>query len=316
MADSLESRLSFILDGQQHCDHFLTPLADPRGKDVLVVGVGAGTEMLWCLRGGARHVTGIDILEQTPDALEAAAERLGISIAGKYAIEQLAIEDAARLGRRFDLVVSNNVFEHIGDLEAAFRACAALVVPATGRIAIFTDPLYHSSAGSHLQLEPWEHIWGDREATRRRLLAAGSAPAALERMTLDRYLSDEITLNGMRLGDLVAAVGRSGLAILNLKIVRDRSIPRLGEFRARMPDISATDLAIEGIGIELAQIESGEVGESMPSTEEALLARRFAELESEIARLHSLLRAVEASTSFRLGRRLTAPLRWIRDRLG
>src|SRR5262245_20166996 len=67
--DSDDDRLRFILAGQEHCDHFLTPLAAPAGRRVLVVGAGAGTEMLWCLRHGAREVVGIDVLEQSPRAL-------------------------------------------------------------------------------------------------------------------------------------------------------------------------------------------------------------------------------------------------------
>jgi len=149
-ADSEDQRLAFILEGQQHCDHFLTPIADPAGKRVLVAGSGAGTEMLWCLRHGAREVVGVDVAPQTADALTAACLQLNLD--GRFSMMQVAIEDATSVGRRFDLVLSNNVFEHVGDLPRALGACAELV-ERDGRIAIFTDPLFYSSAGSHLPHE-------------------------------------------------------------------------------------------------------------------------------------------------------------------
>src|SRR5436305_5147623 len=108
-ADSDEERLGFILAAQEHCDHFLTPIADPAGKRVLVVGAGAGTEMLWCLRRGAREVLGLDVVPQSPAALTAAVARLGLppGETPSFSILRLGIEEADSLGRRFDLILSN-----------------------------------------------------------------------------------------------------------------------------------------------------------------------------------------------------------------
>src|SRR5436305_592566 len=214
-ADSDEERLGFILAAQEHCDHFLTPIANPAGKSVLVVGAGAGTEMLWCLRHGAREVLGLDVVPQSPNALAAAVERLGLGapeIPGSspcFSILQLGIEEADALGRRFDLVLSNNVFEHLPHLDRAFEVCARLVEPYRGRIAIFTDPLYYSSAGSHLPVEPWEHLWGEPEGVRERLLAGGGGLGAghpLRSMDLGTYLHEEISLNRTRLRDFLDGI--------------------------------------------------------------------------------------------------------------
>jgi hypothetical protein len=322
MADSDQHRLEFVLSGQQHCDHFLTPIADPRGKSVLVVGVGAGTEMLWCLRHGAREVVGIDILEQSPTALLAAARELGLDVEGRFRFLRMPIEKVESLDRRFDLVLSNNVFEHLLDLEGALAACAGLVEPDRGRIAIFTDPLFYSSSGSHLTHQPWEHIWGDAESVREKVLSSGPPDHSLRSMSLDQYLFNEITLNRMRLGDLIDAVSKSGLTILNIKLVRDRNLNRLTEYRSKMAKVSATDLGIEGIGLELARLEASTSDDGpMYSTEEGVLAQRFAELDARIRDLErtiadreALICSVEASVSFRLGRRLTAPFRWLRER--
>lgn len=345
-AEEDAERLRFILEGQRHCDHFLAPLADPRGKSVLVVGAGAGTEMLWCLRQGAREVVGIDILVQRPAALARAVEEMGIRPAPPFSILPLCIEDAHTLGRRFDLVLSNNVFEHLGDLPRAFEVCASLVEPGTGRVAIFTDPLYYSSAGSHLPVEPWEHLWGAAGPLRQRLLGGLPAWHALHRLDLPEYLFSEISLNRMRLGDLLEAVRASGLVILNLHLHRDRHLQdlpaSLGRLEAvcREEKVTLTDLAVEGIAIELMRLGESPLAEPPVSTEEVReayyrgglehrnhdLERRSRELEEalrgereetkralhEVANLRRTLVSVEMSWSFRLGRLLTAPARWLR----
>lgn len=340
MPDSYAQRVQFILDGQQHCDHFLTPLADPAGKSVLVLGSGSGTEMLYCLRLGAREVVGIDISEQTPAALIGAAESLGLDVRGRFSMHRLPIEKAPTLERQFELILSNNVLEHVSDITNALRVCARMVKPGGGRVAIFTDPLYYSSLGSHLPVQPWEHLWGEPEKTRAACLAAlpgNHAHHALQLMTLKEYLFEEITLNRMTIRDLVDAVVKSGLQILNMRLVRDRHTSLIPQYRERIKDVSATDLSIEGVGLELFSIAEGTEAGSIVSREEALNAQRIGELEWEVetreAAIEShlaaikrleielterdkLIRSVEGSISFRLGRALTRPLRAIRGRRG
>lgn len=358
ISDSDAVRRAFLLAGQEHCDHYLTSIADPAGKSVLVAGAGAGTEMLWCLRHGAREVVGLDIAPQSPEALEAAIADLGITDPAPHSIRRLAIEDAGGgvLGRRFDLVLSNNVFEHLPRLERAVAVCAELVEPGSGRVAIFTDPLYYSSTGSHLPIEPWEHLWGEPEAVQARLLGGGLAPGhPLHRLALPDYLDREISLNRMRLGDFLAAVRQAGLVIVDLSIVPDRNLARLGEYGEllRPLGLSTTDLAIEGIAVELMRLEpaGGATPDSRPSGSTprlqsvaerqrarhaaevagelaaerrradeagaALAAERArgAELAAVLAEVQKVLQQVEASASFRLGRLLTSPLRRLRRAL-
>ncbi|HEV2851985.1 MAG TPA: methyltransferase domain-containing protein [Thermoanaerobaculia bacterium] len=343
-------RLRFIREGQLHCDYFLPALADPRGKSVLVVGAGAGTEMLWCLRQGAREVVGIDILVQRPQALARAVEEMGIRPAPPFSILPLRIEEAHTLGRRFDLVLSNNVFEHLGDLRRAFEVCASLVEPGTGRVAIFTDPLYYSSAGSHLPVEPWEHLWAAPEPLRQRVLGAVPPHHALHRLDLPEYLFSEISLNRMRLVDLLEAVRASDLVMLNLRLLRDRRLQDLPAHLDRLEgvrrgeQVAVTDLAVEGIAIELLRLGESPLAEPPVSAEEIHRARQGSQLQEEMERqrreleeplrqareeaartraeslrhqqtaaeLERVLRSVEASWSFRLGRLLTAPARWAR----
>ncbi len=303
-ADSDEERLGYILAAQEHCDHFLTPIADPAGKSVLVVGAGAGTEMLWCLRHGAREVLGLDVVAQSPNALAAAIARLGLPADSRFSILELGIEKASSLGRRFDLVLSNNVFEHLPQLARAFEVCADLVEPYRGRLAIFTDPLYYSSAGSHLPVEPWEHLWGEPDALRERLLAGGpgaglGAGHPLRTMDLDTYLHDEISLNRMRLGDFLEATRKAGLAILNLRLVRDRHLADVFAYRDkcgdRLPGLSDTDLTIEGIAAEMVRLEGPPPPDLPPfyTTEEIVLAAQAQAAYLERTRLQETLEAEE-----------------------
>lgn len=301
-------RLGFVLAGQRQADHFLSPLADPAGRSVLVVGCGAGTDVLWCLRRAAREVVGIDVVEQDRAALEAAAGRLGVD-ARRAELARWPAERAGELGRRFDLVLANNVFEHVGNLPAAFAGCAAAVEPGTGRVAVFSSPLWLSSGGSHLPHAPWEHLWAEPGDLRRRLLASGRlAPGhPLERLDLAAYLDREITLNRARVADWLAAVAASGLAVLHLQALADERLAELPAAVARMRAAGiepppALDLSAAGIALELALPPSSpDPAFAPPSTSDLL---RAAERE-----------AIAGSLSFRLGRALTAPARRLRDLL-
>jgi SAM-dependent methyltransferase len=346
-------RRQFILEGQQHADFYLTPLADPAGKAVLVLGAGAGTDMLWALRQGAREVVGIDVLEQDPAALRATASSLGLD-PGRVSFHCLDIVNAPRLGRRFDLVLSNNVFEHVADLPGAFAACAEVVDPGRGRVAIFSSPLYFSSNGSHLPTEPWEHLWADPEALHERLLAGGQLRPghAIEVLSLADYMNREICLNRARLADYLEAIRRSGLTFLHLSALPDRCLSRLPRYleaiRSRVDpaEVAMADLAVEGFAVELV-LPPREASDSVPVQavsaarldEErrqngTAMARFDAELRQYVADLASareeaaalrrqiaeqtleteaLLARVQASWSFRIGRAVTAPARWLRS---
>lgn len=61
--------------------------------------------------------------------------------------------------RKFDIVLSNNIFEHLPDISQALKACKQMIRQYEGRIAIFVDLLYYSSVGAHISLaDRWEHL--------------------------------------------------------------------------------------------------------------------------------------------------------------
>lgn len=318
-------RLRFILDHQAHCDRYLSPIADPRGKSVLLVGAGAGTEILWCLNRGAERVTAIDVKPQPTTALETALGENPRS--DRWRVLEMGIEHASSLEETFDLVISNNVFEHLPDIPRALEVCRDLARPGSGRIAIFSSPLFYSSSGSHLSHQPWEHLWGDPDELREKLLGSGTLPEyhALTWADLPGFFH-EIGLNRLTLATLFEAVRSAGLVTLEFGIVKDRNLDRLEEFLPRLApvcrtaEISITDLAAEGFWIEMAApadsptdpllslLEARGFGHDLP--------RILAELTSSrerIRELEEVLFQVEKSPSFRLGRLLTAPLRGLRS---
>lgn len=118
-------RLSFIR--QRLIDHFgldargLSPLS---GISVLDIGCGGGLISEPLARMGAK-VTGIEPKEANIRAAIAHAEPQGLAIAYRVAtVEELVAE-----GALFDSVVCLEVVEHVPDVAAFLRTCAALVRP-------------------------------------------------------------------------------------------------------------------------------------------------------------------------------------------
>jgi hypothetical protein len=97
--------------------------------------------------------------------------------------------------------------------------------------------------------------------------------------------------------------------------------------------VAITDLALEGLGLELMKLGASSLDAPPVSTEEARIGLRLYGLEQRCAasegalaearresashqqtaaELRRVLDSVEASWSFRLGRALTSPARWLR----
>ncbi|MFP5262435.1 MAG: class I SAM-dependent methyltransferase [Blastocatellia bacterium] len=108
-----------------------------RGKRVLEVGCGTGTDLLQFARGGA-HVTGVDL---TPRGIEIARRRFEVyGCAGQF-----AIGDAESLGfpdESFDAVYSFGVLHHTPDTERAIGE-AHRVLRRGGRAVVM---IYHRSS--------------------------------------------------------------------------------------------------------------------------------------------------------------------------
>lgn len=250
-------RIEFLRQSLATCDRFLSPLADPRGKRVLAVGCGAGTESVWALSRGARELVGIDSETQNESAARAFLEELGVSPA-PFQFLRHAAERADELEGPFDLILSFNTIEHLADPGAVLAACGRVLEPTAGRVAMFADPLYYSSCGSHLEHEPWEHLWGDWEEIRARRAAVDDFHGHyLREHSVAEFIDDYSRLNRFRARDYLDAVARSGLVPLDFGFVYDRNLDRLAEHLprlvARSPrEVTPLDFAVEGIWFLLA----------------------------------------------------------------
>jgi hypothetical protein len=174
-----------------------------------------------------------------------------------------------------------------------------------------------------LPVEPWEHLWGEPGAARERLLAGGLLPPghALERMDLDEYLRGEITLNRARLPDYLDAARQSGLAFLHFQALADERLAQLPAYldkiRRRAGPVEIADLSVAGIAVELIRlgaVSEASEAEVRPMAQIRVDDERYRHGE-EVAAVQRLVKSVEESLSFRISRGITAPARWVRDRL-
>lgn len=217
---------AYIERFQPHCERHLAPLADPAGKRVLVLGSGWGTEVLWALRRGASFVLGVDPASRSGQPLEAALKKQAVS--GGYEIRRATTLDLDQT-RDFDLILSNNVAEHIHGLKATMGSLRGLLRQ-NGRVAIFADPLFYSSMGSHLKVEPWQHLMED---VRSLVPASG----------WEEY---KYGLNRMTVTDFLGAVRESGLVLIKFSTVPDRNLRRL-KLAVNKIGHYPMDLGLEGV---------------------------------------------------------------------
>ncbi|BDZ69406.1 glycosyltransferase family protein [Methanobacterium ferruginis] len=254
VSQKVYDQTKYITKFQPHCEKYLSPICDPKNKSILVIGAGYGTEMLWCIKNGAKEVIGIDLIDSNTSAIKIALEQMEIHTDCRYEILKMSVEEIEKIGRKFDIVLSNNVFEHLPDINKAFDACKKMIDPYEGRIAIFTDPLYYSSMGAHLPLtKPWEHLWNSEISIK---VSDDYLRKHYYKSTED-YYRDYDSLNYMKFFDFIKSIERNNLVILQLNIIPDRN---LGEMRDYLNEIneeeSVTNLALEGMSIELMKTDS------------------------------------------------------------
>ena len=119
------TRLAFIRD--RAAAHFGRDALEPlplSGLSLLDIGCGGGLLCEPLARLGA-EVTGIDVTEASIAAAEAHRAETELDITYRTT----SAESLAKTGQRFNLVVSMEVIEHVGDLAQFMAASAQLVAP-------------------------------------------------------------------------------------------------------------------------------------------------------------------------------------------
>ena len=214
----------------------MSPLVDPRGKRVLVIGSGWGVETFWCLKNGAIRVVGVDPGDRPTMPLESALRHLNPILVGRFThhrctLDSLPYED-------IDCIISNNVFEHIFDLEGTFKECRRFMTRKGQRIHIFTDPLYYSSVGAHLTIPPWRHLLIDEESLKREVPPQSN------------WEQFSTGLNKMTLISFLEAIRNSDLYIEKLNVFPDRN--RADYLSVLLPGVAPMDALLEGVACTLA----------------------------------------------------------------
>jgi len=232
----------YILHRERTLDRDLLRYGDPAGKDVLVFGGGYGNDVLWAIRHGARSIVSIDLSEHSAEPLKRAMAAEGLEHES-FELRRENVHDTALRGDRFDLIVSNGVFEHVMDLKGVLGAFRDLLRPG-GRVAIFADGLWYSSIGGHLRAGPWEHLWRTPKEVRERYPGRWKV-----------YCSQ---LNRMTVVDFLEAVRAVGMLVLQLNIGADPNLRELPELLPRIRErlaVSPTDCSVVSIGCELCFTE-------------------------------------------------------------
>lgn len=227
--------VNYISSFQQGCENSLSPLCQPKNKKILVIGSGWGTEIAWLLSKGAKEVIGVDPAPRSQIPLDRYVEKNNLK--GNYQIIKGQLEDIINnKGRYFELIVSYNVFEHIMDLKKVFTDIPK-VLSNDGTVAIFTDPLFYSSAGSHLNIKPWEHLWGNSDDIK-------------EKVSKYQWHEYENGLNKMTVSSFLKEIIDSGAIISQFYLRPDRNISKYHLYRDKIKNISPVDLTTEGISVE------------------------------------------------------------------
>lgn len=238
-----DPKRDYLLQREAALDHTLLPLGHPAGKDVLVFGCGLGNEILWSASHGARSAVGIDLAPPRYQPLAGLMEERGLGDF-PYSMHECDVHDLAiDHPGRYDLIVSNGVFEHVSDMKGVLNAFRALLRPG-GRIAIYADGLWFSANGGHLGLSGWEHLWMSPEEIKTRFPA--------------RWPAFKSRLNRMTAADLLQAIRDVGVLVLQFQVRSDPHLaqlaPLMAQIRARQ-QVAPTDLSITAVGCELCFVE-------------------------------------------------------------
>ena len=133
-----------------------------RGLRVMEIGCGTGARSFEIANYGA-HVLGIDPSPVMIKSAEQQRQKLEPDLAKLVSFRQCTIQDIESNG--FDVVISENSFEHIIDVPDVLAAIRDKLAPG-GRAYIGFGPLYHSPFGDHGWLQanlaygflPWSHL--------------------------------------------------------------------------------------------------------------------------------------------------------------
>jgi SAM-dependent methyltransferase len=123
------------------------------GKAILDFGCGHGYQSVAFSQAGARIVFGLDILKSSLDIASNLASGMGLS-------DRIAFADRLPDDIKFDVIVSQNSFEHFIDAEATLASMRSALDP-NGKIFITFGPPWYAPWGGHMAFFcrlPWVQV--------------------------------------------------------------------------------------------------------------------------------------------------------------
>jgi SAM-dependent methyltransferase len=180
-----------------------------RGRQVLDFGCGLGTEAIE-LSQHARSVFGLDINDRQIEHAKRAAAQQGVAAKCEFGTR-------VPEGRKFDVIVSIDSFEHFSDPEGVLSTMRELLTP-EGVVLISFGPTWYHPLGGHLfSVFPWAHLVFSEKALLRWRADIRSDGAT-------RFQEVEGGLNQMTIGRFEKLAHSSGLRVQYLKTVPIRQL--------------------------------------------------------------------------------------------
>jgi ubiquinone/menaquinone biosynthesis C-methylase UbiE len=142
---------------------------DVYNKDVMEIGCGRGGICLFIAMNGANKVTGVDISTEALDTAEkitASFAEKGLVNANKLEFRKEFVENMSFPDESFDVIIADNILEHVNDLDATVKECAR-VLRKDGILYVPNFPPIYSRFGPHLKYGskiPWLHIFFTEKA--------------------------------------------------------------------------------------------------------------------------------------------------------
>lgn len=192
---------------------------DFAGLEVMDVGAGLGYLTAAIALDNPKSVVGVDTWEPR---VESARKRVAARFPQLQNVRFDSTPTNAMEGaEQFDIIVSQNTFEHLDDVDGVLASFQRLL-KAGGRAYIGFCPLYHSPFGDHGELRapvtlPWLHLLAGERAV---IKAYNKA----NRESVDTLQA--CGFNGLKPADFLAAFKRCGLEVESVQLNRVEGGPK------------------------------------------------------------------------------------------
>lgn len=138
-------------------------------KDVMEIGCGRGGICIFMAMNGANKVTGVDISTEaleTAEKITANFAEKGLVNPKKIEFKKEFVENMSFPNESFDVIIADNILEHVNDLDATIKECAR-ILKKNGILYVPNYPPIYSRFGPHLKYGskiPWLHIFFTEKA--------------------------------------------------------------------------------------------------------------------------------------------------------